>query len=89
MKTFYCDPKKESGKAFAERVVEEMYPKDAKHCMMHCKFSTSYSDGSGAYCNNEQSPYCGERVRSWDTVGDCCYFEEGKRIIGQDKEIRW
>ena len=85
MRTFHHNPKKESGKAFASRVSSEMYPKGAKHCMMHCKFATGYPDGSGAECNHKDSPYYQIRVRSWDTVGDCPCFEEGARIIEQEE----
>ncbi len=87
VKVFDYDPRKEAGKAFAKRMVEALYPKGAKHCMSHCKFSTGYSDGSGAYCNNENSPYYEERVRSWDTVGDCQCFEEGERIVPRYEEV--
>lgn len=86
VKCFEYDPKKETGKAFTNRVASALYPKGAKLCMMHCKFATGYSDGSGAYCNNEDSPYYEERVRSWDTVDDCPCFEEGERIIDCDEE---
>jgi len=79
--TFYFDPNKESAKAFADRVVNVLYPEGAKHCMMHCKFTTGYYDGSGAFCNNLNSPDYLERVRSWDTVEGCPCFEEGKRIV--------
>jgi len=84
--SFYYNPEKELGKNFAKRVANSLYPKGAKHCMFHCKFCTGYSDGSGAYCNNSNSPYYGERTRSWDTVGDCSCFEEGERIKPYDEE---
>ena len=84
MKQFHYDPEKETGKEFTHRVTSAMYPEGAKHCMMHCKFATGYDDGSGAYCNTHESPYYENRVRSWDTVGDCPCFEEGERIIDQD-----
>ncbi len=87
VKVFEYDPKKETGKGFAKRMAEAMYPKGEKYCMGDCKFATGYPDGSGAYCNNEHSPYYGERVRSWDTVGDCLHFEEGERVVGYDEEI--
>lgn len=83
---FDYDPKKETGKSFADRVASSLYPKGAKHCMMDCKFATGYSDGSGAECNNKKSSYYQVRVRSWDTVGDCPYFEEGERILDQHEE---
>ncbi len=86
IKTFEFDPKKEGGKEFGKRVAETLYPKGAKHCMMHCKFSTGYDDGSGAYCNNKNSPFYEERVRSWDAVEDCPCFEEGERLIPTDEE---
>ena len=85
-KVFEYDPKKETGRAFANRVASELYPKDAKYCMFDCRFATGYEDGSGAECNNKKSPYYQERVRSWDTVGDCSCFEEGNRIISRYEE---
>ena len=84
---FKHDPKKETAKDFAKRVSSVLYPKGAKHCMMDCKFATGYSDGSGAECNNKESPDYQERVRSWDLVGDCSQFEEGERIIGYHEEV--
>lgn len=86
MGVFEYDAQKESGKDFAKRVAKAMYPEGAKHCMMHCKFATGYWDGSGAYCNNENSPDYKERVRSWDIANGCPCFEEGERIIPQDEE---
>jgi len=87
VKSFRYNSERETAKNFANRIASALYPKDAKHCMMHCKFATGYYDGSGAYCNNKDSPYYDERVRSWDTVGDCPCFEEGERVKDRNKEI--
>lgn len=85
VRSFHYDSQKEEGKDFAKRVTAAMYPKGAKHCMMHCKFATGYDDGSGAYCNNKDAPDYEERVRSWHTVDGCSCFEEGERIIECDE----
>lgn len=72
--------------AFAQRIAQGLYPPGAKHCMMHCQYATSYEDGSGAYCNNQQSEYYRSRVRSWDTVDSCKVFSEEPRLVPQDHE---
>ena len=86
MKSFCFNPKEETPTHFTDRMCNALYPEGAKYCMMHCKFATGYSDGSGAYCNNKDSPDYGERVRSWDTVSGCRCFEEGERVKDQDEE---
>ena len=88
VKTFHYDSKEETAEQFAQRVADSLYPEGEKYCMFDCKFCTGYSDGSGAYCNNPLSPYSGERTRSWDAVGDCPCFEEGKRIKNRDEEAQ-
>ena len=80
---FHYDPKKDNPEDFAEKMCEVLYPEGEKFCMMDCKFTTGYEDGSGAECNNPSCPDYQVRVRSWDTVSGCPFFEEGERILNR------